>query len=328
MVFGIDLFGKDNPCIICPHGVTIPEGDGYAPYSTSGDNRTCAELIQEALTVESGTDDCGWKGSYELVCCKTEPENPCIICPNGIANAAGDDHVPGTWTKSCKYLSDWAIKFDAESDACGVYGSVIPECCPLSTVSSTTSPTTENPCIICPSGVTAPEGNDWIPFSNDNRTCAELVQDALTVQYGTDECGWYEIDDTYHCCRTEPAIRCNICPNGITADDDHIPVSFSQTCKEISDMSQLYESGSDACGVLDDAVPECCPPSTVRTTTNSLALLLRLLRSSGLLLIPPLLRRPLLPLLLHCKSHHEATYCESMLPLISTACASCEMFFA
>jgi hypothetical protein len=258
----------ENPCIICPNGVTASEGDGYAPYATSGDNRTCAELIQEALTVESGTDDCGWKGSDELVCCKIEPKYPCIICPDGSTNAAGDDHVPGTWTQSCKYISDWAIQFETGTDACVVYGSIVPECCPLLTDSPTSSPTTENPCIICPNGVTAPEGDGWIPFSNDNRTCAELVRDALTVQSGTSECGWYEIDDTYYCCHSEPVIPCNLCPNGITADDDHVPESCLQTCKEISDMSQLYENGSDACGVLDDTVPECCPTSTVSPTTT------------------------------------------------------------
>jgi hypothetical protein len=270
MVFGIDLFAQENPCIICPNGVTASEGDGYAPYATSGDNRTCAELIQEALTVESGTDDCGWKGSDEVFCCYTPPTNPCIICPDGITNAEGDDHYPWLWsdTDTCKSISDWAIQFESGSDVCVVYGSIVPECCPLLTDSPTSSPTTENPCIICPTGVTAPQGDGWIPFSNDNRTCAELVQDALTVQSGTSECGWYEIDDTYYCCHSEPVIPCNRCPNGITADDDHVPESFLQTCKEISDMSQLCENGSDACGVLDDTVPECCHTSTVSPTTT------------------------------------------------------------
>ena len=133
MVFGIVIFAQENACIICPNGITAPEGDDHIPYAEYGDNRTCA-----ALTFESGTGDCGCRGPDELVCCKTQPENPCIICPDGITNDEGDDHYPATWGASCKYISDWAKQFETGSDSCQLYGAVVPECCPPSTVSPTT----------------------------------------------------------------------------------------------------------------------------------------------------------------------------------------------
>jgi hypothetical protein len=43
----------------------------------------------------------------------------------------------------------------------------------------------EKPCNICPNGVTANGGDDFVPFTCDNRKCAQLVQDALTVESGT-----------------------------------------------------------------------------------------------------------------------------------------------
>ena len=81
---------QENPCDICPNGVTVPEseGDDHIPFPDW--NLTCAEIVQEALTVESGTSDCGLHElNVMLVCCPpTEILNPCNMCPNGIA--AGD----------------------------------------------------------------------------------------------------------------------------------------------------------------------------------------------------------------------------------------------
>jgi len=72
---------NDNTCIICPNGATA--GDDLAQYSDFGDPTTCAEIIDSAKLFENGPKDCGWAEMYKLDCCPTEPENPCIICPNG-----------------------------------------------------------------------------------------------------------------------------------------------------------------------------------------------------------------------------------------------------
>ena len=127
-----------------------------------------------------------------------------------------------------------------------------------------------NPCNICPDGVTIPEGNDWIPYSNSNVTCAMIVQDALSFESGTDDCGWEEIRGKLECCPpTEIANPCNLCPDGITnaAGDGHFPASWPDyTCKTLTDEALQYEAGSDACSYYDDIVPDCCPPPTISPT--------------------------------------------------------------
>ena len=121
----------------------------------------------------------------------------------------------------------------------------------------------ENPCIICPNGVTINKGDDHVPFA-DGKTCAQVIQDALTIESDTAECGWYDVYYSHKCCpSTEIVNPCNICPNSITAGDDHVSSSpdWGKTCKELSDWAPQYESGSNACLVFGEAVPECCPPS-------------------------------------------------------------------
>ena len=119
--------GVDNTCIICPDGTDV---DNFAPYADTGDFRTCANLIDEAKLYETGTDDCGWFDTYELRCCYTIPENPCIICPDGAT--AGDDHVPEYRddTATCSDLIGGAKQFESGSDACRLYDKDVAYCCP------------------------------------------------------------------------------------------------------------------------------------------------------------------------------------------------------
>ena len=154
MAFGIDFdfdfFPQENRCIICPDGITATQGDDYAPHANNGYYRTCAELVQDAFEVESGTDDCGVKEINDMFnCCYIEPLNPCTICPNGITNDLGDDHFPAAWDfvcintlGTCKALVDEARRFESGSDACLIYEGVVPECCPTTTSMVSTTTTT------------------------------------------------------------------------------------------------------------------------------------------------------------------------------------------
>ena len=93
----------DNICIICPGGATA--GDDSAPCADTDveiplmivgmvDNpSTCAELIDAAKQYESGSKGCPSSEIHKLYCCPSVPENPCIICPNGITHPDGDYHV-------------------------------------------------------------------------------------------------------------------------------------------------------------------------------------------------------------------------------------------
>jgi hypothetical protein len=193
--------GVDNTCIICPDGTDV---DNFAPYADTGDFRTCANLIDEAKLYETRTDDCGWFETYELRCCYTIPENPCIICPDGAT--AGDDYVPeyeGN-TATCSDLIKGAKQFESGSDACGLYDIDVAYCCPpvettvddttvatTTTTSSTSAPEVDTPCIICPNGATAGYDN-FQPFAGagEMNTCKELLDGMsnVAVEGGSDLC--------------------------------------------------------------------------------------------------------------------------------------------
>ena len=137
----------DTICNICPNGVTISEGDNFAPYADADAEHltfyigqlpnpsTCGELIDAARQYETGTEECAVSEVHELYCCPTPSDDRCIICPNG---ATIDGKVPDTQTElvdgsamTCEELIDNAALFDRESDYCEIFGVVDEEdCCP------------------------------------------------------------------------------------------------------------------------------------------------------------------------------------------------------
>jgi hypothetical protein len=135
----------ENQCVICPNGPSTSLDD-YAPYATNGDGRTCAELLQDALTIESGTEDCGWAELNDGVeCCYSEPVNPCIICPDGVTASPGEEYVPdyGDNTATCADLIAGAMRFESGSAACALYDVDAGFCCPPGmTTPPTSTPTT------------------------------------------------------------------------------------------------------------------------------------------------------------------------------------------
>jgi hypothetical protein len=265
--------GVDNTCIICPDGTGV---DNFAPYADTGDFRTCADLIDEAKLYETGSDDCGWFEFEELNCCYKKPDNPCNICPDGAT--AGDDYVPeyagnSVTRATCKDLIESAKRIESGSDACGLYDIDVAYCCPSpapvddTTVTATTIASTlntgtgvANPCIICPNGTAV---DDFVPHPDNTvlRTCAELIEAAKLSESGSENCGYFQLSELL-CCYIAPEIPCNICPDGATAGDDHVPEyeGNTATCSDIIESAKQFESGSDACGWYATDVAYCCPP--------------------------------------------------------------------
>jgi hypothetical protein len=253
----------------------VREGlDDYAPFASRKDPITCKEIIDNAKLFETGSL---WCSHYELdgyFCCTgatyAPPDDPCIVCPNGITVA--DDYEPyndndGT---TCAVWVDFYANFDAKSDTCTVGYSAYFEshCCP--TVAN-------DPCTICPDGVTV--GKEIVPYASDNRTCEDIINATLTYDAESEMCLAYAIQDEYFCCPSSTtAINdyCNICPNGITASEyfDH-PWSRDDTCKVLVEGAKLYENGSVACNFYKGYELRCCrgavtgsentPPSFVPT---------------------------------------------------------------
>ena len=131
------------------------------------------------------------------------------------------------------------------------------------TTTSTLGSGTEvvNPCIICPDGITA--GDDFSPYADDGdlRTCADFIDEAKLYETGSDDCGWFELEEL-SCCYAIPDNPCNICPDGATTGDDYVSeyAGNSITCLELINSSLDFESGSDACGLFDKDAAFCCPP--------------------------------------------------------------------
>jgi hypothetical protein len=256
-----------SPCTICPNGVTAAEGEDHIPWADIGDTRTCAELIDAAMLVQAGTVACGWYELDKVHCCYAEPVNPCDVCLNGDTEA-NDDFQPFSQLgdpSTCDSLYDNGSFVETESDLCDVLGTY---CCPskaLTTVTPVVTPQV-NPCIVCPNGVTAPEGENWAPLAGtgDQTTCAEFIEDYKQYESGTAACELGDFNVGIYCCWTAPLNPCSICPNGVTAaeGDDYAPyvnIGNPITCGVLVVAAPAFELGSYMCGHFEAHELVCCP---------------------------------------------------------------------
>ena len=247
-----------NPCTICPGGIS--SGDDHVP--TIWPVTTCKNFRDEAKRFESGSDACSLYEGVVPECCPPLTTSPTVT--------SFTTTIPST-TPPVFVTNDHAGTPDA---------AMTPAPSPAPTVetmqeSSTSGTVFENQCIVCPNGVK--DGmNDVAPYDagGDSRTCVQLVTDALTIESGTEDCGWAEYVEL-ECCFTEPSNSCNVCPDGATAGDDYVPEyeGNTSTCKEFIEGATLFESGSDACALHDIDAEYCCPPEDEETpaiTTMSL----------------------------------------------------------
>jgi hypothetical protein len=213
-----------------------------------------------------------WCAQYEdagSYCCPTTPDNPCILCPNNITVA--DNYEPYNDGNTCSYWVDsYAANYEAESDRCTVgWGADIEShCCP--TVAN-------NPCTICPDGATV--GEEIVPYSNNNMTCKDLINAALTFDAESEMCFVYAKEDEFVCCPSNTTTfddYCNICPDGITASNDFVPWSVGVTCKDLVEEAKLYENGSVGCNYYKGYEVSCCQgagtdaENTPSSTTTSI----------------------------------------------------------
>jgi hypothetical protein len=126
-----------NQCVICPNSaVNDFGGDAYAPHPD--DPLTYEEMIEAVKLYKTGSDDCGHAAIYAFLCCPgTAPVNPCIICPNGATE--DDDVAPypdSGHPQTCADYIEQAKHYKTGSDACRVYDSTVPYCCPPVTASN------------------------------------------------------------------------------------------------------------------------------------------------------------------------------------------------
>jgi hypothetical protein len=127
----------------------------------------------------------------------------------------------------------------------------------------------ENPCLICPCGVTGCateiDYNDTPYAFKDPITCKELIDNARL--YDTDSlwCAHYEVVGP-KCCPTvaTPVDPCTLCPNGIIVAEDFEPFGDGNTCLDWMIISFFTEySAESATCTVDSAMAlvefRCCP---------------------------------------------------------------------
>jgi hypothetical protein len=135
----------------------------------------------------------------------------------------------------------------------------------LSIVLASSAHAQVDPCIVCPSGVTAEQGEDYAPYedSGDFTTCAEFIESYKLIDSGSLKCGMADLTVALHCCYTEPDNPCTICSKGVTATqgDDYTPYADSgdlTTCAQLIAGATAFESGSHVCGYFEMDELQCC----------------------------------------------------------------------
>ena len=246
----------EDPCILCSGGITA--GDDFAPYAIYyGDPTTCRQLVDD-YSIGAGSESCA-ENFIEPFCCPTTPENPCIMCPDGAT--AGDDFVPYAndgENRTCKDYIDYYKLVEKGSETCDWSQQDEGYCCPT---------TLENPCIVCPNGITAGDDFMVVLLGGILMPCKELIEDYKFYDAENPVCDgkdWWEA----LCCPTTPENPCNICPDGLTAADDFIPFGDVQTCTLSIDTSMLIETESKSCTEWAPFYKVgCCPNVTLTTST-------------------------------------------------------------
>ena len=122
-----------------------------------------------------------------------EVDDPCIICPNG-ATYGFDDVKPNVVAgdaRTCVELIQVSTTIEIGTEFCAYSEIAEVSCCFAEP---------EIPCIICPDGVTAPGGDDYVPdYVGNTATCSELIQSAKQFKFGSDACRFFDVDATYCC---------------------------------------------------------------------------------------------------------------------------------
>jgi hypothetical protein len=208
----------DDPCTLCPNGITVADDINGSFGCTYDDGVTCSDELDFYANFDAESDTCtiGWGAHIESRCCpSTEANNPCIICPDGA--------TAGEWivlyaheSRTCKDIIKANLSFDAESEMCLVIAKEYEyHCCPSSTTEF------DDYCNICPGGITA--GDDFVPWSSDNfspwssgSTCYEFVQRAIVYENGSVGCNY---------CK---GYEMSCCPGGGTGLENTLPETHTK----------------------------------------------------------------------------------------------------
>ena len=202
----------DNPCIICPNGITA--GDDFVPNAFSGNSMTCLELINSSMENGSGSQTCiALSSVYTISCCPATT----VPTPAEDENVAAQTKIPAetptvdAMTPAPTPVEDENVtaptKTPTETPTVDVM-TPAPTPAPVddttvatTTTTSTSAPKVDDPCIICPNDITA--GDDFVPNSSsgNSMTCLELINSSMDFESGSQMCSFSSIYKI-SCCPT------------------------------------------------------------------------------------------------------------------------------
>ena len=138
--------GSSGSCSVCLNGITVP------PLTTvGGTDKTCADVLAQAATVQAGSSVCNALAGAIPTCCP-RPPGSCSVCSNGLTVSSSTP--VGENDKTCADVLTQAAAVEEGSAVCNALEGAIPTCCP-SAVGGPPPPTTSiTPNI--PEGPTAP----------------------------------------------------------------------------------------------------------------------------------------------------------------------------
>ena len=173
----------DNPCIICPNGITA--GNDFVPNASSGNSVTCLELVNSSMENESGSQTCiALSSVYMILCCptitatapaedvnvaaptETQAEAPTVDAMTSAPTPAEDDNVKAPIkipTETPTETPTLDAKTPAPNSAPANDSTVA-----TTTTTSTLAPEVDDPCIICPNGITA--GDNFVPNASSGNS--------------------------------------------------------------------------------------------------------------------------------------------------------------
>lgn len=174
-----------DPCVVCSEeGVTA--ADTAQPTAVQG--VTCADVVAEALLVETETATCSLFRDAEATCCPSIT-NPCSVCAEGITTDTTSVVGEG---KTCADLLVDAPLVETDSPECISMQDSELVCCPTAAV---------EPCTVCTEGITADETT---PIGV-GKQCGDLLVDALNVEESSDRCTTMKTLEAT-CCPALPSV--------------------------------------------------------------------------------------------------------------------------
>lgn len=187
----------ENPCSFCAGVVTA---DGSTPVGDEADGITCFSLSSDALTVEEESEMCTEMKEAELTCCPAEaavsvvptpvPMDGCQVCVDGLTVL--ENTVIGQG-RTCGGMIADALDQDPDSGVCRAMQQLQDTCCPYA----------ENPCVVCPDGITVADETE---IETEEFTCGGLRSSALAIDATSETCAAIQLAETTCCPAVEGAV--------------------------------------------------------------------------------------------------------------------------